>query len=80
VIFYPTSIGWHPREKAQLGAAQLDAWRTVQRGHAIANGVYAAVVNRVGFEGQPEQGDPGLEFWGIPLWPILRSSRFRSSQ
>ena len=64
VIFYPTSIGWHPREKAQLGAAQLDAWRTVQRGHAIANGVYAAVVNRVGFEGQPEQGDPGLEFWG----------------
>ena len=47
-----------------MGAAQLDAWRTVQRGHAIANGVYAAVVNRVGFEGQPEQGDPGLEFWG----------------
>jgi N-carbamoylputrescine amidase len=64
VIFYPTSIGWHPKEKSEFGAAQLDAWRTIQRGHAIANGVYAAVVNRVGFEGQPEAGDPGLEFWG----------------
>src|SRR6266403_1381073 len=64
VIFYPTSIGWHPHEKAQFGAAQLDAWKTIQRGHAIANGVYAAVINRVGFEGQPEKGDPGLEFWG----------------
>jgi len=64
VIFYPTSIGWHPHEKAQFGDAQLDAWKTIQRGHAIANGVYAAVVNRVGFEGKPEKGDPGLEFWG----------------
>jgi N-carbamoylputrescine amidase len=51
VIFYPTSIGWHPAEKAEFGAGQLDAWRTIQRGHAIANGVYVAVVNRVGFEG-----------------------------
>ena len=64
VVFYPTSIGWHPREKAEFGAAQLDAWRTIQRAHAIANGVYVAVVNRVGFEGQPDKGDPGLEFWG----------------
>src|SRR3989441_7723520 len=64
VIFYPTSIGWHPHEKAQFGAAQLDAWKTIQRGHASANGVYAAVVNRVGFEGKPEKGDAGLEFWG----------------
>jgi N-carbamoylputrescine amidase len=64
VIFYPTSIGWHPHEKAQFGAAQLDAWKTIQRGHAIANGVYTAAVNRVGFEGHPENGDPGLEFWG----------------
>ena len=64
VIFYPTSIAWHPHEKSQFGAAQLDAWRTIQRGHAIANGVYTAVVNRVGFEGKPEKGDPGLEFWG----------------
>jgi len=64
VIFYPTSIGWHPSEKAEFGAAQLDAWRTVQRGHAIANGVYVAVVNRVGFEGNPASGDSGIEFWG----------------
>lgn len=64
VIFYPTSIGWHPHEKAQLGAEQLDAWMTMHRSHAIANGIYAAAVNRVGFEGRPDKGDPGLEFWG----------------
>ncbi len=64
VIFYPTSIGWHPAEKAEFGAGQLDAWKTIQRGHAIANGVYVAVVNRVGFEGDPANGDAGLEFWG----------------
>ncbi len=63
VLFYPTAIGWHPHEKAQHGAGQHDAWRTVQRGHAIANGVYVAVVNRVGHEVPPE-GGPGLEFWG----------------
>jgi N-carbamoylputrescine amidase len=64
VIFYPTSIGWHPHEKEQFGPAQLDAWRTIQRSHAIANGVYVAVVNRVGFEGGLVKGDAGLEFWG----------------
>lgn len=64
VIFYPTSIGWHPHEKTQNGAAQLDAWKTIQRSHAIANGVYVAVVNRVGFEGGVSKGDSGLEFWG----------------
>jgi N-carbamoylputrescine amidase len=64
VIFYPTSIGWHPAEKAEFGAAQLDAWKTIQRGHAIANGVYVAAVNRVGYEGNPAAGDAGLEFWG----------------
>src|SRR5579863_822796 len=53
VLFYPTAIGWHPAEKAEFGAAQYDAWRTIQRSHAIANGVYVAVVNRVG----QEQGD-----------------------
>jgi len=61
ILFYPTAIGWHPSEKERFGAAQLEAWRTVQRGHAIANGVYVAAVNRVGFEGPPEGG---LEFWG----------------
>jgi len=63
VIFYPTAIGWHPQEKAQYGAAQRDAWMTVQRGHAIANGVYVAAVNRVGFE-RPVAEQAGLEFWG----------------
>jgi N-carbamoylputrescine amidase len=61
ILFYPTAIGWHPHEKEREGATQLDAWRTVQRGHAIANGVYVAAVNRTGFEGPPENG---LEFWG----------------
>ena len=61
VLFYPTAIGWHPAEKQQYGAAQHDAWRTIQRSHAIANGIYVAAVNRVGFEGPP---DRGLEFWG----------------
>ena len=50
ILFYPTAIGWHPAEKAEFGVAQHDAWRTIQRAHAIANGVYVAVVNRVGFE------------------------------
>jgi N-carbamoylputrescine amidase len=68
VLFYPTSIGWHPAEKAESGAAQHDAWRTIQRSHAIANGVYVAVVNRVGFEtgnirGKSAPGQ-GLDFWG----------------
>jgi N-carbamoylputrescine amidase len=61
ILFYPTAIGWHPAEKAQYGAAQHDAWRTMQRSHAIANGIYVAAVNRIGFEGPPERG---LEFWG----------------
>ena len=61
VLCYPTAIGWHPSEKAQYGDAQHDAWRTIQRAHAIANGVYVAAVNRVGHEG-PSEG--GLEFWG----------------
>jgi N-carbamoylputrescine amidase len=63
-LFYPTAIGWHPREKAQYGAAQRDAWRTIQRGHAIANGCYVAAVNRVGHEPAPAPDGAGLEFWG----------------
>ena len=62
VLFYPTAIGWHPHEKAQYGPQQRSAWQTIQRSHAIANGVYVAVVNRVGHE-KPLGGD-GLEFWG----------------
>jgi N-carbamoylputrescine amidase len=68
LLFYPTAIGWHPAEKAEFGEAQYDAWRTIQRAHAIANGVYVAVVNRVGFETGDIRGKAaagaGLEFWG----------------
>jgi N-carbamoylputrescine amidase len=63
VLFYPTAIGWHPREKEEHGRQQRDAWITVQRGHAIANGVYVAAVNRVGRE-IPAVGGAGIEFWG----------------
>jgi len=64
ILFYPTAIGWHPAEKAELGAAQASAWQTIQRAHAIANGVYVAAVNRVGLE-MPTSGDgAGIEFWG----------------
>jgi N-carbamoylputrescine amidase len=63
VLFYPTAIGWHPHEKDIYGTAQHDAWRTIQRSHGIANGVYVAAVNRVGHE-RPPQGGPGIEFWG----------------
>ena len=62
ILFYPTAIGWHPREKVQLGAKQHGAWETIQRGHAVANGCYVAAVNRSGHEA-PAGGD-GLEFWG----------------
>ena len=61
VLFYSTAIGWHPAEMEEFGAAQHDAWRTIQRAHAIANGIYVAAVNRVGFEGPR---DRGLQFWG----------------
>jgi N-carbamoylputrescine amidase len=62
VLFYPTAIGWHPAEKAEFGQAQVEAWRTIQRAHAIANGVFVASANRVGFEA--EAGTDGLEFFG----------------
>jgi N-carbamoylputrescine amidase len=62
-IFYPTAIGWHPHEKEKYGAAQRDSWITIQRAHAIANGVYVAAVNRVGFE-KAVESQAGLEFWG----------------
>ncbi len=62
ILFYPTAIGWHPAEKAELGAIQHSAWETIQRSHAIANGCFVAAVNRVGWE--KPAGEPGLEFWG----------------
>ncbi len=63
MLFYPTAIGWHPYEIEEHGKQQRDAWMTVQRGHAVANGVYVAAVNRVGFE-QTVKEQPGIKFWG----------------
>jgi len=62
VLFYPTAIGWHPFEKDEWGGAQVEGWRTIQRSHAIANGVYVAAPNRIGHEDEP--GTEGLEFFG----------------
>ena len=62
ILFYPTAIGWHPSEKAKNGERQHSSWETIQRSHAIANGCYVAVPNRVGHEA-PDGGD-GIEFWG----------------
>lgn len=61
VLFYPTAIGWQPAEKDAHGAEQLDAWITIQRSHAIANGIYVCAINRTGHEIEAEQG---IEFWG----------------
>ena len=62
ILFYPTAIGWHPAEKETFGRAQVEAWRTIQRSHAIANGVFVASPNRVGHEDEP--GTNGIEFFG----------------
>ncbi|MDQ3950639.1 MAG: carbon-nitrogen hydrolase [Gemmatimonadota bacterium] len=62
ILFYPTAIGWHPAEKPEFGEAQVDAWRTVQRAHAISNGVFVASPNRIGHEDEP--GTAGIEFFG----------------
>jgi len=92
VLFYPTAIGWHPDEKAEHGKAQRDAWRTIQRGHAIANGVYVAAVNRVGFEPVSRSDDPdtpaskhGIEFWGSsficdPFGKVLAEASVESEE
>lgn len=64
LLIYPTAIGWDPRDDKAEQARQLDAWVTVQRGHAIANGVPVISVNRVGFERDPQSQDLGIEFWG----------------
>ena len=62
ILFYPTAIGWHPSEKKEYGENQHGAWELIQRSHAVANGCYVAVANRIGLE-KPAGGD-GLEFWG----------------
>jgi len=64
ILFYPTAIGWHPKEKAEYGVNQHGAWETIQRSHAVANGCYVASVNRIGTEVLDAVGGDGLEFWG----------------
>lgn len=63
IIFYPTAIGWLPEEKEEFGDSQYNAWETVQRGHAVANGCFIVSVNRTGFEKSPD-GKSGIQFWG----------------
>jgi N-carbamoylputrescine amidase len=82
VLVYPTAIGWHPREKAEFGKQQHDAWETIQRSHAIANGIYVAAINRVGFEPSAEGG---LEFWGAsfvsdPFGVLLKRASHASEE
>jgi len=84
VLFYPTAIGWHPAEKTEFGAAQYDAWQTIQRSHAIANGVYVAGVNRVGVVAKASHDAEEILIGEIDLglieetrrnWPFLRDRR-----
>jgi N-carbamoylputrescine amidase len=69
ILFYPTAIGWHPREKAEYGLAQQESWELIQRSHAVANGCYVCAANRIGLEkilrpdGKPVNRD-GIQFWG----------------
>jgi N-carbamoylputrescine amidase len=82
ILFYPTAIGWHPSEKEEFGESQISAWQTIQRSHAIANGVFVAAVNRVGHEGaQPG----GIEFWGgsfvcDPAGTVLASAPYDAEE
>lgn len=83
ILFYPTTIGWHPKEKAEFGKRQVDAWLTIQRAHAIANGVYVGAANRVGHEDM--KGTDGLEFFGNsflgdPFGNILTSASSTQSE
>jgi len=76
VIFYPTAIGWHPKEKAEFGTQQHQAWQLMQRAHAVSNGVYVAAINRLGHEGAAEGG---IEFWGAsfvsdPFGTVIREA------
>src|SRR5580692_9936449 len=64
ILFYPTAIGWHPGEKKKSGIKQHCAWETIQRAHAVANGCYVAVANRIGHEILDGVGGDGIEFWG----------------
>ena len=82
ILFYPTAIGWHPKEKKKFGKAQLNAWITMQRSHAVANGVYVAAINRIGFE---KIKNRKIQFWGNsiiidPYGNILKQSHFNKEE
>ena len=82
ILFYPTAIGWHPKEKKKFGKAQLNAWITMQRSHAVANGVYVAAINRIGFE---KIKNRKIQFWGNsiiidPYGNVLRQSHFNREE
>jgi len=82
ILFYPTAIGWHPREKTEFGIAQHEAWELIQRSHALANGVYVAAANRVGHEGA---SGAGLEFWGAsfvsdPFGSVLKKADHQTEE
>ena len=82
ILFYPTAIGWHPKEKKKFGKAQLNAWITMQRSHAVANGVYVAAINRIGFE---KIKNRKIQFWGNsiiidPYGNILGQSHFNREE
>ena len=82
ILFYPTAIGWHPKEKKKFGKAQLNAWITMQRSHAVANGVYVAAINRIGFE---KIKNRKIQFWGNsiiidPYGNVLRQSHFNKEE
>ena len=81
IIFYPTAIGWHPKEKRKFGKSQLESWLSVQRAHAIANGIYVAAVNRVGIE---KHGKRKIEFWGNsvvfdPSGKVIKKSNIKEN-
>ncbi len=63
LLIYPTAIGWEPDDPAEEKERQLEAWLTIQRAHAVANGLPVVSVNRIGFEADPA-GGPGAAFWG----------------
>ncbi len=64
ILIYPTAIGWDREDTKEEQQRQLDAWKTVQRAHAIANGIPIIVANRVGHEVDPSEHTSGIDFWG----------------
>lgn len=84
ILIYPTAIGWDPEDNADEQQRQLNAWITIQRSHAIANGIPVIACNRIGFEKAPDS-DAGINFWGNsfiagPQGELLTSANATDSQ